>query len=317
MFVTEKDTVLLIDIHSLLDKTASIAKGKVLKHLKEQIELEEAKCMLRASGIQLDETRLKKYIKNPNPMQKDLAVRLLINYRNVLRFYTSTQKTELNLATIQQTHSILAENILEYWERGRIRNPYEEPQGKYQAIRFHNNFSTNTASTLSELLNYKPEHPLTGTFYYTANLSFLCPFIDMNLHTALALAKFIVISSKYSSLYQLIPICSLILNILETYGKKATFTNFVQLTLNQAELLYDSAKTLIKADQTLDYQLTNRQKKLLSLFRRKRRISRADCVQELNVSFMTAFRDLKKLEKLGLIRRMGKGRSTFYVLNTD
>jgi ATP-dependent DNA helicase RecG len=61
-------------------------------------------------------------------------------------------------------------------------------------------------------------------------------------------------------------------------------------------------------------QLEERQKKMLDLVRKERRLTRSECMAKLNISRNTATRDLNKLVELGLLEKKGKGPSTYYIL---
>lgn len=60
-------------------------------------------------------------------------------------------------------------------------------------------------------------------------------------------------------------------------------------------------------------ELTSRQVEILELIWERKRIVSQDIVKKFKISKETATKDLKKLIKLGLIKRKGSGRATYYV----
>ena len=59
--------------------------------------------------------------------------------------------------------------------------------------------------------------------------------------------------------------------------------------------------------------ITIRQKKIIEYMKEHEKITRKECIEILNVSKDTAFRELDFLQEKGMIRRMGKGRNVYYV----
>lgn len=61
-------------------------------------------------------------------------------------------------------------------------------------------------------------------------------------------------------------------------------------------------------------ELNTRQRKIIEYLMKKRTITRKECMNLLNVSKDTAFRELLKLCEKELLKRKGKGRNVFYTL---
>jgi ATP-dependent DNA helicase RecG len=67
------------------------------------------------------------------------------------------------------------------------------------------------------------------------------------------------------------------------------------------------------APQILE-QLTERQRNIVEMILKRRRITSSDCVTEFNVTRDTVNRDFSQLMSLGVIEKRGSGRGTYYVL---
>ncbi|MGC8831624.1 MAG: RNA-binding domain-containing protein [Thermoproteota archaeon] len=71
-------------------------------------------------------------------------------------------------------------------------------------------------------------------------------------------------------------------------------------------------KVWIKSLKSLESELNDNEKKLLDFVRSRRVVNRKDCELLLKLSERSVRRSLSKLEKLGLIKKTGKGRKTVY-----
>ena len=61
-------------------------------------------------------------------------------------------------------------------------------------------------------------------------------------------------------------------------------------------------------------KLSDREKKIIEHIKKEGKISRSECVELLDVSSATAYRDLKSLEEQGIVKRKGKSRNIIYEL---
>jgi predicted HTH transcriptional regulator len=73
----------------------------------------------------------------------------------------------------------------------------------------------------------------------------------------------------------------------------------------------------VKISPDILKELNNRQKKSLDYICKRGRITSIEYAKKFKIDQSTALKDLKKLMNLGVIKKMGSGRSTYYIFNVS
>lgn len=82
------------------------------------------------------------------------------------------------------------------------------------------------------------------------------------------------------------------------------------------EVAGDFVVTLRKyhiSEESLE-NLTERQRKITEYLRERKRITRKECVELLNLTRDTTIRELLELQRKGIVKRIGKGKGIYYIL---
>jgi Fic family protein len=286
-----------------------------------QLTLEETKAVLEGKEV-------------PGASRKD--IREVINYRKALdlaaEYHNSPEAISEDL--IKRLHSIITDGFPEArpGQYRRVQNyiissetneviytpppHYEVPYMMKDLVEW-----LNTQEGLSPVL-------LAGVAQF--QLVHIHPFIDGNGRTARVLATLILYKSGYDfkRLFALSEYYDKdrrryyrALQLVRKYDMDMTpwleyFTEGLRAQLAEVrkrglEFIRDS----VIAEHLSGFHLNDRQKACVEYLEEKSYITRAEYAELTGASLRTANYDLKELEDAGLIKRVGRGRSTRYILN--
>lgn len=168
----------------------------------------------------------------------------------------------------------------------------------------------------------KPSICCLDIFLHTFKLLSYKPFKAYNVQIAFAWGWLIEKSCFYKKrikIYSYLPWLVWVHDILMSThfcvgGIDACLNNFLESASIYIRGLAQDQQFLQEFTQ---YDLTKRQLRALKYVQKHGSISREEYCKLSKISFMTAFRDLKKMVDLGILNMEGKGSKTHYVLNTS
>lgn len=265
---------------------------------------------------------------------------LLSNFRNSIDFTRSSLKDaqlDFDLTTLMHINKLLLTNWKEVWDV-RLRSHGERPSEEWDDwshLGLGDIDSNELQDTLRFILDwYKSQtgkiHPLITIGSLLFYIIHLAPFIFVNKLTVVASTEFLLQKHGYNK-KNLVPVMKIFVNNNESFKEvlartieSGDLTEWLELftqslvtshheVLNNIEEFIANDK---KASQKPFLDLNRRQLKILKYLQTIPTVRREDYVQMMNVSSMTAFRDLSDLTNKKLLKVDGKGRATRYMLTT-
>ncbi|MCA9383938.1 DeoR family transcriptional regulator [Candidatus Dojkabacteria bacterium] len=270
---------------------------------------------------------------------QDMRGIVLNNYRNALEYIRSnvaSSYAEIDLNMLIHMNRLLLTGWKEEWE-AKLRTDgsnFDETLDNFGSV-VDTNF--NTTYLQDEVLqaldwfksSYLHVPDLVRIFALTYKLLRLAPFTYLNKLTILTITDFLLFKNGYVDKAHM----SIIRNFdiyeqeyLEAFSY-ATENNdditlwmerLVNNLINDFKDITDNVHKQIADDEKANKQpfldLNKRQLKILRYLQTIPTVKREDYVQMMDVSTMTAFRDLSELVDKKLIRVDGKGRATKYML---
>jgi len=106
-----------------------------------------------------------------------------------------------------------------------------------------------------------------------------------------------------------------VLEVIKTHPLKPQMPVFRDVGNNVIVILHSADMSKLDFLKIEKLALNDKEKKIVNILKYKARINSGDIQKEFDVSRDTANRYLKKLMKLGLIRKEGKGKATYYTFN--
>jgi len=106
-----------------------------------------------------------------------------------------------------------------------------------------------------------------------------------------------------------------VLEVIKTHPLKPQLPVFRDVGGNVIVILYSADMSKLDFLKIEEPALNEKEKKIINILKYKARINSSDIQKEFDVSRDTANRYLKKLMKLGLIRKQGEGKATYYTFN--
>ena len=251
--------------------------------------------------------------------------RLLKNCIAAMKYVRSMREHSFTTAVLQHENKLLSDGFSDFWEEGKVRAPHETPTYIQDGVRTRTTHPTYQLWTdIRQLLSYPDEniHPLllAGTTAYHLISSY--PFLQFNLQTTLLSTYSIVKPTPYwvSGTVSVMASCLKTIQRTDfTFDPSPThFTQFLEKLVKeysiQVETIHDALEHQSSIAPHIRASLNDRQLKILTYFKQHKKLPRKKYAEMMNVAIATAFRDLDDLSKKGLIKAVGKGRGTSYIL---
>jgi hypothetical protein len=251
--------------------------------------------------------------------------RLLKNSLAVIRFTRTLRENMFTSAILQQENKLLVDGFTDFWEEGKVRAPHETPSMMSDALRNRPNLPVYQQWTDIRQQLSLPEqdiHPILLAIITTYHLAYSYPFMMFNLQTLLLAAFSIIKPTKYW-VSGTVSIISAIWKTLQktdfTFDPAPDhFTRYAEMVLKdlykQVEVIHDALLHQSSIPAEIRASLNDRQIKILTYFKQHKKLSRKKYSQLMDIAIATAFRDLNDLALKGLIKSVGKGRGTSYIL---
>lgn len=265
---------------------------------------------------------------------------ILNNFRNILEFNRSTVATsypDVDLNLINHLNKLLLTDWRESWE-AKIRGTGENPDGEfddYLGIRQQTVDSSLIHNELASLIDwYKSNQSLIYVLIRIAVLTerFLriAPYSYGNKLTMIALADFLLYRAGYTGKAYLPLVRSFdvsgedFLESLTMVAESGDMTIWIErfvrnLASDMADVREEYFSVMAEQEKSVKQpflDLNKRQLKILRYLQTIPTVKREDYCQMMDVSTMTAFRDLSDLVRKKLLKIEGEGRGTKYMLYT-
>lgn len=267
----------------------------------------------------------KELLATPEHGQIQQHFRLLKNTLAVMRFTRTLRENMFTSAVLQQENKLLVDGFTDFWEEGKVRAPHEKPSLTSDALR--NRPGTPVYQQWTDIrqqlsLPEQEIHPVLLAIITTYHLAYSYPFMMFNLQTLLLAAFSIIKPTRYWVSGTL----SIISSIWKTLQKTdftfdpspEHFTRYAETVLKdvyrQVDVIHDALMHQSSIPSEIRASLNDRQLKMLTYFKQHKKLSRKKYSQLMDVAIATAFRDLNDLALKGLIKPVGKGRGTSYIL---
>ena len=262
----------------------------------------------------------------------------LINFRNAIEYILATQTSYFPVQTNLLIHlnKIIIKDVADDWDsKYRVEgDKIDEAENDWIDL-MDRNFSVNELQTQAQkglewfASNQNRVHPFIRIPYVVYILIRTMPFLRANKITILAVCKYLFYKSKmningylptvkvfavykkelYEALKQSMEYNDDITSFIEVFSSSyAKEIKDLKGTLNE---VVEKGKEK-KQQPFLD--LNKRQLKILRYLQNIPQVKREEYIEIMDVSTMTAYRDLNQLVKKGLLRLEGKGRGTKYML---
>lgn len=272
----------------------------------------------------------------------DARGKILNNYRNILEFTRSNisdSYLDIDLSIIVHLNKILLTDWRETWE-AKFRTGGETIDLNLENWAPMRDQSIDPIQIQNEIINlldwYKSNaakvNNLIRIAVFVYRLMQICPFIFLNKLSNIAIADFLLYKNGYIDKCYL-PTCRNFDVYEDEYieswnqnlnsgGQDITLwiERFVRNLANDMEETYEEMKKESEGENKSQKRpfldLNKRQLKILRYLQTIPTLKREDYVQMMDVSTMTAYRDLTELLEKKLIKLDGKGRGTKYMLSS-
>ncbi len=263
------------------------------------------------------------------------------NYRSTQDFiktYNQMQFIPPSAQLVTHINKILMQEIVEMWEVGKFRQSSEKPNEIYDSwYRFREhypniNYERHFNEIFEQITNSKGKvHKLIYFIVLLYEFIEKAPLIAGNQLTAIQIFSILLKEYGYNP-DNLLPLnkCMNFLgsDLTSAYLKSKSqkdLTIFIEAILyslsleilnleNQITEIYEN-KVRKKAELSIDFN--TRQIKILEYLQVHKKVSRSDYTKIMDVSFMTAYRDLQELLEEEYLKAKGRGRGRYYVLDQD
>lgn len=326
-FEAEKRSIEDLDLSSeVIQKGKLLAEGKDVFHLAHMM------------GMNLTIKEAKKIASGKTLVIEGSKGKYLTNYRNVIEYIKSTQNAYYPLQKTLLVHlnKIVINQVAEKWE-AKYRTGGEEihdRENNWLDLKDEDIASVEVqAQTLSAvewfISNESKIHPLILVPSVVYRLLRIAPFITGNKITTLSFLKFLFFKTNLQA-KGFLPVIKTFDIHDEEYceaWRQATregdditlwIERFVRNITNELVYTRESIDKLLEQEKEKRKQpflnLNKRQLKILRYLQNIPQVKRNEYVEMMDVSSMTAYRDLNELLKKGLIKQEGKGRGTVYCL---
>lgn len=264
----------------------------------------------------------------------------LTNYRNAIEYILSTQSSYFPVQGNIMIHlnKILIKNIAEEWD-AKYRTSGEEIDARddnWVIVRNQNIPSVEVQSLSLEAMEWYLSqqtriNPLISIPIVLYRLVRISPFVTANKLTILAVAKLLFFKSNYLVNGYLPVVKSFDVyeeEYIEAWKQAADegddmtlwIERFIRNMANEMTELRGRIDKVVEDHKEKNKQpflnLNRRQLKILRYLQNIPQVKREEYVEMMDVSTMTAYRDLTELTKKGLVKVEGEGRGTRYMLTT-
>ena len=297
--------------------------------------------MAHIIGVDLTIKDAEKAVEGKKILTEDARGTILTNFRNILEFIRSNvidNYIEIDLNILLHINKIILTDWKELWE-SKFRSGGEQIDNtldSWQHLRNNNIESNSLQDELLRIIDWYKSH--TGKVHNAIRIGVLlyylirtAPFVVANKLTIIALADFLMHKTGLANKTYLPVTRNLDIyedEYLEAWNRALTSNDDITLWLerfirNLANDMLDTKEELMKdissegkTGKQPFLDLNRRQLKILRYLQTIPTVKREDYVQMMDVSTMTAFRDLNLLVKKKLLRVDGKGRGTKYLLSS-
>lgn len=267
----------------------------------------------------------KEFIDAPDQKNLQQQRKFLKNCLAVMKYAKSLREHGFNTAVLQQINKLLAEGFSDFWEEGKVRAAHETPTYNNDGLRNRTTHPEYQLWTdIRQVLSYIDDkmHPLLLTGITAYHLAYSYPFLQANLQTALLSCYAILKPTRYwvsGTVSGMEIIWKTLQKTDFTFDpSSAHFTQFLEKLLReyvrQVETIHDALLHQSSIAPHIRASLNDRQFKILTYFKQHKKLSRKKYSSMMNVAIATAFRDLNDLNAKGLIKAVGRGRGTSYIL---
>ena len=264
----------------------------------------------------------------------------LVNFRNAIEYILSTHTMFYSIQQNLLTHlnKILIKGFAEEWD-ARYRTNDEELKSEGDDWLSFRDTSISPGEIQTQIIDMiewfsqttGKVHPLIQIPIMIFRFIQIAPFMMANKITNLAFTKFLYLKTGYSIEGLFPAVRNYDLHQTEySEAWKAISTGEGDLTMwlekyirdvaGDVSVIHESIEKIEEEEKEKNKQpflsLNRRQLRILRYLQNIPQVKREEYVEMLDVSTMTAFRDLDGLVKKGLIRVEGKGRGTVYVLSS-
>lgn len=271
---------------------------------------------------------------------KDEKLYLINNFRNALEFNRSNiadTYPEFDFTIILHLNKLILTSWRETWE-ARLRNVSDEQNFKDDNWETLRDTSVDTSQVENHVidliewykLNSQVIAPIVRIGILLYRLIEIYPFVAGNKITFLALCDYLLLKYGLSSKAFFSVVRSIDVNeeiLFESYktSKKANdlifwLETFTYILIKQLIEVKEQLSSYLEEDEKTKSQpfldLNKRQIKILRYLQNVPVIKREDYCHMMDVSTMTAFRDLSELVRKKLLKVEGRGRGTKYRLST-
>lgn len=267
----------------------------------------------------------KDILDTPDQRTSQPQLRLLRNCVSVMHYTRTIRENTFTTAVLQHENKLLSDGFSDFWEEGKVRASHETPTYAHDGLR---NRPTQPAyqlwTDIRQQLSYANDEMnlllLAGSTVYHLISSY--PFLQFNLQTALLNAYTIIRPSHYwvsgttsimSALWKTLQRTDFTFD-----PSPAHFTQFLEKVAKeyetQIETIHDALSHQTSIAPHIRASLNDRQLKILTFFKQHKKLSRKKYASMMNIGIATAFRDLNDLNTKGLIKAVGQGRATAYVI---
>ncbi len=259
---------------------------------------------------------------------------ILTNFRNVLEFVLSNfvdTYSDIDLSVLLHINKLMVTNWKESWE-AKFRTSTDKLDLSYDNWGDYYDETLNTTEIQDEIVDllnwYKANstkiHPIIRTAIVIRRLLEIYPFVYLNKLTLVAIADYLLYKTDYTS-----KICFPIARNFDLYEsdymeawKADDMTFWIEkFTNNLSNDILEIRETInskiIAQEKSVKQpflDLNKRQLKILRYLQTIPTVKREDYIQMMDVSTMTAYRDLMELVKKKLLKIEGVGRGTKYKL---
>ncbi|MCC7304358.1 hypothetical protein IT418_03030 [bacterium] len=252
-------------------------------------------------------------------------LRLLRNCISVMKYAKTVRENTFTSAVLQQENKLLTDGFSDFWEEGKVRSAHESTTLTHDGLR---NRPTQPEFQLwidiRQLLSYTNDkiNPLLLAGITSYHLISSYPFLQFNLQTALLNAFTITRQSRYWALGTTSVMAALWKTLQRTDftfdPSPQHFTAFVEKMTKeyktQIETIHDALVHRSSIAPRIRASLNDRQLKILTYFKQHKKLTRKKYASMMSIGIATAFRDLNDLTQKCLIKSVGKGRGTSYVI---
>jgi hypothetical protein len=277
---------------------------------------------------------------------------ILTNFRNVIEFVRSSVSdsyVDIDLNILLHLNKLMLTDWREPWE-AKFRTGGEQVDSSFDSwldIRDKNIDPVNIENELNELINwYKSNstkiNPTIRIAVFLYRLLRISPFMVLNKITVIAVADYLLYKNSYIQktfvpttrnfdIYEdeyLEAWTNAVQGSLDTESQQAADLDNVTLWIERFSrnlsndiqevktVLREKVHEETKSAKQPFLDLNKRQLKILRYLQTIPTVKREDYVQMMDVSTMTAFRDLSDLVEKKLLRIEGRGRGTKYMLRS-